>query len=107
MLFRSKFKFNKDVFNKSIVKHLQNYPDAILYIPARMNIITDYPDYFDNIYFNNKQELLQQKQNELEEERILEKAEELLEKKYEEEEMILQRAEEIKEERLQKEDTEY
>ncbi len=102
-----KFKFNKDVFNKSIVKHLQNYPDAILYIPARMNIITDYPDYFDNIYFNNKQELLQQKQNEQEEQRILEKAEELLEKKYEEEEMILQRAEEIKEERLQKEDTEY
>ena len=24
-----KFKFNKDVFHKSIVKHLQNYPDSI------------------------------------------------------------------------------
>ncbi|MEY8320683.1 hypothetical protein AAK894_06300 [Lachnospiraceae bacterium 46-61] len=102
-----KFKFNKDVFNKSLVMKLQNYPNAILYIPTRMNIITDYPDYFDNIYFNNKQELLQQQQSEEEEERILQKAEELLEKKYQEEEMILQRAEEIKEERLQREDIEY
>lgn len=94
-----KFKWNKDILNKTIVKQLQNYPDAILYIPTRMNIITDNPYYFDNIYFNNKSELLQQAKNEEEKEKILEQADRLMEQKREEEEMILQRAEEIREER--------
>ncbi|MCI9353750.1 MAG: hypothetical protein HFE58_02920 [Firmicutes bacterium] len=91
-----KFKFNKDTLNKTIVKKLQNYPDAILYIPTRMNIITDNPYYFDNIYFNNKEELLQQADTEEEQQRILEQAERLMEQKKEEEEYILQRAEEIR-----------
>lgn len=99
-----KFKFNKDILNKSIVKNLQNYPDAILYIPARINIITDNPHYFDNIYFNNKQELLQQEQNEQEEQKILEQADRIMEQKREEEEMILQRAEEIKQQRIEQEE---
>ncbi len=89
-----KFKFNKDTLNKTIVKKLQNYPDAILYIPTRMNIITDNPYYFDNIYFNNKEELLQQADTEEEQQRILEQAERLMEQK--KEEYILQRAEEIR-----------
>lgn len=89
-------KFNKDTLNKTIVKKLQNYPDAILYIPTRMNIITDNPYYFDNIYFNNKEELLQQADTEEEQQRILEQAERLMEQKKEEEEYILQRAEEIR-----------
>ncbi|NDO45558.1 hypothetical protein [Clostridium sp. MD294] len=91
-----KFKFNKNTLNKTIVKKLQNYPDAILYIPTRMNIITDNPYYFDNIYFNNKEELLQQADTEEEQQRILEQAERLMEQKREEEEYILQRAEEIR-----------
>ena len=91
-----KFKFNKDTLNKTIVKKLQNYPDAILYIPTLMNIITDNPYYFDNIYFNNKEELLQQADTEEEQQRILEQAERLMEQKKEEEEYILQRAEEIR-----------
>ncbi len=94
-----KFKWNKDTLNKTIVKKLQNYPDAILYIPTRMNIVTDNPYYFDNIYFNNKEELLQQADTKEEQQRILEQADRLMEQKREEEEMILQRAEEIREQR--------
>lgn len=76
-----KFKLNKEILNKTIVKQLQNYPDAILYIPTRMNITTDYPHYFDNIYFNNKAELLQEVESKEEQERILEQAERLMEQK--------------------------
>lgn len=94
-----KFKWNKDILNKTIVKQLQNYPDAILYIPTRMNITTDNPYYFDNIYFNNKAELLQQAETKQEQEKILERADRLMEQKREEEEQILQRAEEIREQR--------
>ena len=94
-----KFKWNKDILNKTIVKQLQNYPDAILYIPTRMNITTDNPYYFDNIYFNNKAELLQQIETKQEQEKILERADKLMEQKREEEEQILQRAEEIREQR--------
>lgn len=97
-----KLKLNKEMINKTIVKELQNYPDIILYIPTRMNLKTDNVYYFDNIYFNNKEELLQKEQTKEEEERILEQAERIRNQRQEEEERILERAEEIIEQRQMK-----
>ena len=99
-----KLKFNKEMINKTIVKELQNYPDAILYIPTRMNLKTDYIGYFDNLYFNNKEELLQEERTKEEEEKILEQAERIRNQQLEEEERILERAEEIIEQRQMEQD---
>ena len=100
-----KLKFNKEMINKTIVKELQNYPDAILYIPTRMNLKTDYIGYFDNLYFNNKEELLQEERTKEEEEKILEQAERIRNQQLEEEERILERAEEIIEQRQMDQDS--
>ncbi len=94
-----KLKFNKETINKTIVKELQNYPDAILYIPTRMNLQTDNVYYFDNIYFNNKNELMQEEKTKEEQEQILEQAEKIRNQQQEEEERILEKAEEIMEQR--------
>lgn len=101
-----KFQLNKDIIEKTIVKKVQNYPDAILYIPTTVNIQTRYPHFFDNVSFKNKQELIEQAEErekaEMEQERIEQMAEELLEQRAEEEEIIRQKAEELLIEREQR-----
>lgn len=94
-----KFQLNEDTIKKTIVKEIQNYPDAILYIPSTVAIETEYPHFFDNISFQNKQELLEEAKEkeraELNEALIEQKAEELLQEKELEEERIKQKAEEL------------
>lgn len=105
-----KFRFQDDTIQKTIVKEIQNYPDAILYIPKTINIQTEYPHYFDSISFQNKQQLLQQadaeQKAELEQQHIEQMAEELLEQRRQEEEIIRQKAEELLIEREQQEQIE-
>ncbi len=92
------FSFDKETINKTIVKQFQNYPDAVLYIPKNINIQLEdiYDIYaFENVVFQNKQQLLAQVENEQQEERIRQEAERLLQQRQMEEERIRQEAEQL------------
>ena len=97
--------FDKTTLDRTIVKELQHYPDVIFYLPARMSVKTDYPYYFETVSFQNKEELFTEIAAQEEEERIREKAEELLLERQEEEERIQEEAQRLLEEQLQQEET--
>ncbi len=92
------FSFDKETINKSIVKQLQNYPDAILYVPTNMNIQIDNIEdiyYFENITFQNKEQMFAQLKNKQYEERIRMEAEHLLQQRQQQEEKIRAEAEHL------------
>ncbi len=58
------FRLDEETLKNSLVKELQNYPDAIIYVPKTITIVTSYPyDIPRYLEFQNKTEFWEDLEN--------------------------------------------